>query len=65
MAKFYHSDGFAITDVIYNADGEWTKVNNNIKLNKVYYDMKTEACKPYIKVYGHKYYLDEFIRDDL
>lgn len=65
MTKYYHSDGIAITDVIYNADGEWVKVNNNIKLNKVYYDMKTEDCKPYIKVYGHNYYLDEFIRDDL
>lgn len=53
MTKYYHSDGIAITDVIYNADGEWVKVNNNIKLNKVYY------------VYGHNYYLDEFIRDDL
>lgn len=65
MSKFINSDGICISHVISDADGEWVKVNNNIKLNKVYYDLTTEDCKPYIKVYNCKYYLEEFIRDDL
>lgn len=44
MRKFFHPDGICISHVIYDADGEWVKVNNNIKLNKVYYDLTTEDC---------------------
>lgn len=64
MTKFIHSDGIVIHEVICDIDGEFVKVNNNKKLNKVYYDNSEEA-KPYIKVYNNKYYLDEFIRDDI
>lgn len=61
--KYYHSDGICISDVVYDVEGEFVKVNDNIKLNKVYYDTSTGECRPYIKVYKHKYYLDEFVRE--
>lgn len=64
MTKFIHSDGIIIHEVIHDVEGEFAKVNNNIKLNKIYYE-DTEQSRPYIKVYNNKYYLDEFIRDDL
>lgn len=62
MTRFYHSDGICISEIVYSADGEFAKVDDNIKLNRIYYD-QDDNSRPYIKVYKQKYYLDEFVRD--